>query len=109
MAGDLLNRQTANASIANNLVNTVGPLVLDTIMMVFYLVIMLRYNVFMTMIGLGSMLLNIFAARFVSNKRVNLTRLQMRDSANLDSTTLAGISMTETDGAGRSDRRGRNI
>ena len=96
MAGDLLNRQTANATIANTLVNTIGPLVLDTIMMLFYLVIMLRYNVFMTLIGVGSMLLNIFAARFVSKKRVNLTRIQMRDSANLDSTTLAGISMTET-------------
>ncbi len=96
MAGDLLNRQTANATIANTQVNTVGPQVLDTIMMVFYLVIMLRYNVLMTLIGVGSMLLNIFAARFVSKKRVNLTRIQMRDSANLDSTTLAGISMTET-------------
>ena len=42
MAGDLLNRQTANATIANTQVNTVGPQVLDTIMMVFYLVIMLR-------------------------------------------------------------------
>lgn len=96
MAGDIMQRQDANATIASNLVNTVGPLALNTIMMLFYLIVMLRYNVYMTLIGLGSMLLNILVARHLSKKRVNMMRIQMRDSANLNSATISGISMTET-------------
>lgn len=44
MAGDIQQRQSTNASIANTLINTFAPLVLDAMMMVFYLVVMLRYS-----------------------------------------------------------------
>ncbi|MBO7673720.1 MAG: NHLP family bacteriocin export ABC transporter peptidase/permease/ATPase subunit [Atopobiaceae bacterium] len=96
MAGDLLGRQKSSESIAASIVRTVGPLVLDTVMMVFYLVIMIRYNVLLTMVGLGSTLLNLLLVRQLSEKKVNMLSVQMRDAANLSSTTLAGISMAET-------------
>ena len=96
MTGDILQRQGTNASIAGALVDTVAPLVLNTLMMVFYLVIMLRYSVVMTMVGILSLLLNLIVARYLSNKRVNLMRVQMRDSGKLASATLAGVSMVET-------------
>ncbi len=96
MAGDILMRQGTNASIAGTLVNTVAPLVLNTIMMVFYLVVMLRYSVVLTMVGIASLVINLIVARYLSNKRINLMRVEMRDSGKLASTTLAGISMAET-------------
>ena len=96
MAGDILQRQGTNAMIAGTLVNTVAPLALNTLMMIFYLVVMLRYSVLMTMVGIVSLLLNLGVAQYLSKKRVNLTRVQMRDAGKLASTTLAGISMTET-------------
>ena len=96
MTGDILQRQGTNASIAGTLVNTVAPLALNTIMMIFYLVIMLRYSVLMTLVGIASLLVNLGVAHYLSNKRVNLTRVQMRDMGKLASATLAGISMTET-------------
>ena len=96
MTGDILQRQGTNASIAGTLVNTVAPLALNAIMMVFYLVVMLRYSVLITMVGIASLVLNLAVAQYLSNKRVNLTRVQMRDSGKLASATLAGISMTET-------------
>lgn len=96
MTGDLMQRQTSNATIAGTVVETVGPLVLNTIMMIFYLVVMLRYSVLMTAIGLVSLALDLLFARIMSNKRVNLMRVQMRDSSKLSSSTLAGISMNET-------------
>ena len=96
MTGDILQRQGTNASIARTLVNTVAPLALNTMMMVFYLVVMLRYSAVMTLIGIASLALNLGVARYLSNKRVNLTRVQMRDAGKLASATLAGISMTET-------------
>ena len=96
MSGDILQRQSTNASIAGILVNTVAPLALNTIMMIFYLVVMLRYSVYMTLVGIASLVINLIVARYLSNKRVNLTRVQMRDQGKLASATLAGISQTET-------------
>ena len=96
MTGDILQRQTTNASIAGTLVNTIAPLVLDTAMMLFYLLVMIRYSPVLTLVGLASLLLNLGVAQYLSRKRVNLTRVQMRDEGKLASATLAGISMTET-------------
>ena len=96
MAGDIQQRQSSNASIAGTLVNTFAPLVLETVMMVFYLVVMLRYSWLLTLVGLASIVINIFVARFISKKRVNITRVQMRDSGRLSGATVAGIEMIET-------------
>ena len=96
MTGDVLQRQGTNAGIAQTLVDTVAPLALNTVMMIFYLVVMMRYSIWMTLVGLGSLLINLLVARYLSNKRVNLTRVQMRDEGKLMATTMAGISMAET-------------
>ena len=96
MTGDILQRQATNASIAGTLVDTVAPLALNTFMTIFYLTLMLRHSPLLTMIGLGSILINILVARYMSIQRVNVMRVQMRDEGKLASATLAGISMTET-------------
>ena len=96
MAGDIQSRQMTNASIASTLVNTFAPLMLNTIMMVFYLVLMLRQSLLLTAIGISTLVLNIFMSRIISEKRVNITRVMQRDAAKLGSTTVAGIEMIET-------------
>jgi NHLM bacteriocin system ABC transporter peptidase/ATP-binding protein len=96
MTGDILQRQGTNASIAGTLVDTVAPLVLNTVMMVFYLAVMLRYSVILTLVGVASLAVNLAVARYMAEKRINLTRVQLRDAGKLASATLAGISMTET-------------
>ena len=96
MAGDIQQRQSTNASIANTLINTLAPLVLDTMMMVFYLVVMLRYSLPLTCIGLLSIVVNLVMSRVISQKRVNITRVQMRDAGKLAGATVAGIEMIET-------------
>ena len=96
MAGDIQGRQSANAEIAGQLVNTFAPLALDAAMMVFYLVVMLRYSVVLTLIGLASVLANLALSGIISKKRINITRVQMRDAGKLAGTTVAGIEMIET-------------
>ncbi|MBR1560965.1 MAG: NHLP family bacteriocin export ABC transporter peptidase/permease/ATPase subunit [Clostridia bacterium] len=96
MTGDILQRQATNASIAGTLVDTVAPLALNTVMAVFYMALMLRYSPLLTLIGLLSIVINVLTARYMSAQRVNMMRVQMRDEGNLASTTMAGISMTET-------------
>ena len=96
MSGDILQRQGTNATIASTLVNTFTPLLLNTIMMVVYLIFMLRYSVMLTMIGIGTIVLNLLVSRIISRRRVNITRVQMRDAGKLSAATVSGIQMVET-------------
>ena len=96
MAGDIQQRKNENASIAGSLVNTLAPLVLQAGMMVFYLVVMIRYSWILTLVGLSSVLIDMAMSRIISQRRTNLMRVQMRDAAKLTGTTVAGIEMIET-------------
>lgn len=96
MAGDILQRQSSNSNIAKAVVSIFAPLLLNTVMMIFYLVVMIRYSLLLTLIGVFSIVLNFFVARIISKKRINITRVQMRDAGKLAGTTIAGIEMIET-------------
>ena len=96
MAGDIQQRKGANASIAGQIVNTLAPLVLNTAMMLFYLVVMLRYSWQLTLVGLFSVFAQIAVSQSISRKRVNITRVMMRDSGKLAAATVSGIEMIET-------------
>ena len=96
LAGDIQSRAGMNASIAGTLVNTFAPLLLNTVMMVFYLVLMLRQSPMLTLIGLVTLTLNIIMSRVISERRVNITRVQMRDAGKLEAATVTGIEMIET-------------
>ncbi len=96
MAGDLQLRQASNASMAGTLINTLAPLVLESAMLVFYLVVMIRYSPLLTLIGVVSVLGQILVSEIISEKKVNITRVMMRDSGKLAGATVSGIEMIET-------------
>ena len=96
MAGDIQQRKGSNASISASLVNLFAPLVINACMMVFYLVVMIRYSPVLTLIGVASIFINMLVSNVISRKRVNIVRVQMRDSGKLASSTVAGIEMIET-------------
>ena len=94
--GDIVERQKTNASIAGTIVGTVSPLLLNTVMMFVYLIFMIRYSLILTLVGLATVFLNLLIAQIMSRRRVNITRVQMRDEGKLVSATMAGINMAET-------------
>ncbi|MBQ3790186.1 MAG: NHLP family bacteriocin export ABC transporter peptidase/permease/ATPase subunit [Lachnospiraceae bacterium] len=96
MTGDIQMRQTTNAEIAQTLVSVFAPFLINIVMMVFYLFVMLRFSPLLTLIGLAAILLSTVAGRIVSEKRVGITRVQMRDQGKLVSSTVSGIQMAET-------------
>lgn len=96
MAGDIQSRQSDNADIASDLVNTLAPLVLNAVMMVFYLVLMLRYSWILTLVGLVSLAINSFVSSYISRKRINISRVGTQDAAKLYSATAAGIQLVES-------------
>ena len=100
LAGDIQGRLSLNASISATLVKTYAPLLLNTVMMVFYLVLMLNQSLLLTLVGIGSYTLNAVVSLLISRRRVNKSRVRMRDNAKLESTTVTGIDMIETIKAG---------
>lgn len=96
MAGDIVGRAGSNQGIASAIINQFAPMALDFMMLIFYLVVMIRYSLILTIIGLLSIIVNMVVARVISNQRVNVTRVQMRDAGKLSAATVSGIEMIET-------------
>lgn len=95
-AGDLQMRQGLNASVSGKIVNTFTPLVINAAMTVFYLIVMLRYSVLLSAVGLLSIVLNTVVSRIISDQRTNHARIRMRDDGKLAGAASAGVEMIET-------------
>lgn len=95
-AGDIAERKAANETIADTLIQILAPVVLHFIMMVIYLVVIFRYSLVLSLIGILGMILNLIVNRMIATKRIHILKVQMRDEAKLTSTTVSGIEMIET-------------
>lgn len=96
MAGDIQARMISNSKISSSVVNIFAPIALDAVMLVLYLMIMLKYSVILTLVGITSVLLNILLCGYTAKKRVNILRVMMRDEGKLSGITVSGIEMIET-------------
>jgi len=96
LAGDIQMRIGMNESIAGTLVDTIAPVLLNTIMMIVYLVLMLRMSLILTAVGILSVVINLLLSQIIAKKRINITRVRLREEAQLESDTVTGISMIET-------------
>ncbi len=96
MAGDLSGRQKLNNSVAETLVSKMAPLFVNMTLLVFYVLIMFRYSIPLTVAGLGAVAGNLVLARVISSRRIHTTRIRMQYEGKLHASTLAGIDMIET-------------
>ena len=95
MAGDIQQRKDTNAQIAGQMVTIIAPMLLNFIMMIFYLVVMLRYSWMLSMIGIASVLIQLLLSRVIASRRINITRVMMRDRGKLSGFTVSGMEMIE--------------
>jgi len=96
LSGDILQRQSSNASIASTLVDTFTPLLLNIVMMFFYLFVMIRYSLMLTLVGISAISINLILSRVITKQRENITKVATRDRGKLAGATIAGIKMVET-------------
>jgi ABC-type bacteriocin/lantibiotic exporter with double-glycine peptidase domain len=57
---------------------------------------MLQQSVLLTLVGVGTLLLNAVVARYISKQRVNVSRSMTMDAGKLYATTVSGADMIET-------------
>lgn len=95
-AGDIQSRMTSNALIATTLINSLAPIFIHGVVLIFYLAVMMRYSVLLAAIGVISTIISLLVSLYASRKRVELSRVLYKDRANLASATVSGIEMIET-------------
>ena len=95
-AEDIAIRKKINQTLASTIINTLAPTVLNFVMMIIYLVVILKFSVMLTLIGLAGTVVNIVVGQYIAVKSMNISRVQMRDEAKLSATTVSGIEMIET-------------
>ena len=96
MVGDIEGRKSTNANIAATLVNVFAPLVLNSIMLVVYLVLMIQRSYILTIIGVTAITIDAIISQILVRKRIDIARVYARDSAILSATSSKGIEMIET-------------
>ena len=101
-AGDLADRQASNDEIAETLIGELAPLLINMAMLVFYLAVMVQYNVLLTAVGVATIAINLLVVRKVSSLRREMIGVGARNRANLSATTVSGIDMLE--GIERTDK-----
>lgn len=94
--GDIQSRQEDNETIASTLIESFAPLCFDMVLMLLYLTVMLHYSIILTIIGVVSIIINLFISGIIAKRQENISRVLQQSKGRLYGTTAAGISMIET-------------
>jgi NHLM bacteriocin system ABC transporter peptidase/ATP-binding protein len=95
-AGEIGSRVAINDRVASLLSDRLTKALLDTLVVAFYLVLMLQYDILLTVLGVAIAALNIVLLRVVARQRSSASRLQVRESSQLIATAIAGVQRIET-------------
>lgn len=95
-AGDISSRVAINDRVAQLLSRDLATSVLGAMMIVFYAVLMVQYDLLLTLVGVVVISLNVAALRWVSRKRVDGNRRLLQDRGKLYGTAIGGLQMIET-------------
>ena len=95
-AGDLANRQEENDIIAGTLIRQMAPLLLNLGMLLIYLIVMARYSLILTAVGMCALAVSLLIAKQLGKLRREMSATRARDIANLKAATVTGIDIIQT-------------
>ncbi|MEG4959161.1 MULTISPECIES: NHLP family bacteriocin export ABC transporter peptidase/permease/ATPase subunit [unclassified Microcoleus] len=95
-AGEISSRVSLNDKVAGILSGTLGKTIIDTVMMVFYFLIMLQYDRLLTGIALVFASINFFALQLMLRTRVDANLKLAQEYGKLNGVAIAGIQTIET-------------
>ena len=96
LAGDLAQRAASNDRVASVMVGRLTPVVVNLMLLIFYLVVTVNLSLPLTAVGVLAILVNLILARIISDKRTEMSMTQMRDQSILSAASVSGINMVET-------------
>ena len=95
-AGEISSRLSLNDKVAGILSGTLGKTIIDTLMMVFYFLIMLQYDRLLTGIALVFASINFLALQLMLRTRVDANLKLAQEYGKVNGVAIAGIQTIET-------------
>ncbi|MDF5719635.1 MAG: NHLP family bacteriocin export ABC transporter peptidase/permease/ATPase subunit [Rhizonema sp. PD37] len=95
-AGEISSRVSLNDKIADILSGRLATTVIDSVMMVFYFLIMLQYDWVLSIIAVGFAALNFFALQYLSRTRVDANMKLAAEYGKVNGVAIALIQNIET-------------
>ncbi|MFA7420391.1 MAG: NHLP family bacteriocin export ABC transporter peptidase/permease/ATPase subunit [Melioribacteraceae bacterium] len=95
-SGDLSSRIPLNNSLAVLLSRDLATAVLSFITASFYLIILISYDITLTIVGIFIVTINILALKLIARKRIDLNKKLSQDQGNLTGIGMMGLSMIES-------------
>jgi NHLM bacteriocin system ABC transporter peptidase/ATP-binding protein len=95
-AGEVGSRVTVNDRIAQLLSGQVATTALNAFTVLFYVVVMLQYDVLLTLIGVFFALLNILVLRIVSRERIDANQRLLLERGKLTGVSMGGLQSIES-------------
>jgi NHLM bacteriocin system ABC transporter peptidase/ATP-binding protein len=102
-AGDIASRVPSNDRVARLLSGELATTALNILMLALYAVLLVKYDITLTLIAIAIASLNLAALRYVSRKRVDLNQRLQSDRGRMMSTAMGGLQSIETLKAGGSE------
>lgn len=94
--GEIGSRIPINSKVAEFLTGKLANNLLDMILLVFYLTIMLRFDLLLTIISVGLSMVNVIAVKLISSKRAEGYLNYSVEAGKLIGVTMGGIQTIET-------------
>lgn len=95
-AGEIGSRVPVNDRVAQLLSGDLATTLLSLLVIVFYAAVMLQYDLLLTALGVTVAALNVGALRWVSRRRVDLSRRLQQDRGKLMGVAMGGLQTIET-------------
>ena len=94
--GDLQQRMHLNETITHTLVEVLAPQVINISLLVLYLLLMVSYSPWLTLIGIVAACINLLLVHHYSTQRINLIRSMQQSEGLYFSTTVSCIDNMES-------------
>lgn len=95
-AGEISSRVLLNDKVADILSGRLATTVIDAVMVVFYFLIMLQYDLVLTGVAVGFTAINFFALQWLSRTRVDANMKLAAEYGKVNGVAIAGIQTIET-------------
>lgn len=94
--GDIAMRVGLNDKVAKLLSGELATTMISMITVVFYVIVMLSFDVVLTFIGMFTMMLNIIVVKKVARMREDKSQKLLQDAGKLSGFTMSGVQSIET-------------
>lgn len=95
-AGEIGSRVSLNDRIAAVLSGQLATTALNVVTVIFYVILMLSYDVLLTFVGVFFAALNIIALQYVSRRRTDINQRLLQENGKLTGTSMGGLQSIET-------------